>query len=68
MSTNDQNWVRVCEWVSQMQFLAMLAGISFELPIPLERENLDSLVDFMANHNNNAMKALNAIRSEIKGN
>jgi hypothetical protein len=68
MTKDDYNWMIVCEWVGQMRAFSAVFSMPFELPIPFERKYLDQLVTFMNEHHNNAIRALNATRTDTKEN
>jgi hypothetical protein len=63
MTEQDKIWVTICQWVSNMEFLSTMVGMDFELPVPLERENQQTLLEFMQNYNTNQAKEYNRLRS-----
>jgi hypothetical protein len=50
MTEQDKIWVTICQWVGNMEFLSTLVGMDFKLPVPLERENQQILLEFMQNY------------------
>jgi hypothetical protein len=63
MTEQDKIWVTICQWVSNMEFLSTMVGMDFTLPVPLERENQQTLLEFMQNYNTNQAKEYNRLRS-----
>jgi hypothetical protein len=63
MTEQDKIWVTICQWVSNMEFLSTMVGMDFALPVPLERENQQTLLEFMQNYNMNQAKEYNRLRS-----
>jgi hypothetical protein len=63
MTEQDKIWVTICQWVSNMKFLSTMVGMDFTLPVPLERENQQTLLEFMQNYNMNQAKEYNRLRS-----